>query len=96
MEIAISDQNPSQSNQLNPLIIVNRTPKSKTAKYSYKDVKYDPDKWVDPKKFLPGEYDLCWLKTPRKTLVGWHTGYMWDGSKIQEDDTVLYWKRMDG
>jgi hypothetical protein len=48
---------------------------------------------VDAKRFLPFEYDLCLLKIKGKfDKKGWHTGLVWDGLILKNDDQVLYWK----
>jgi hypothetical protein len=65
-------------------------------KVTYKDFKYDYGGWADSSKYLPGDYDLCFLKTEEKTLPGWHTGISWDGLNVPENLVVKYWKRKEG
>ena len=66
----------------------------KKRKLSYRDIKYDPDGWVDAKVYLPGDYDLMYLKIKdKKSKSGWVVGKNWDGLKIENGDEVLYWKR---
>ncbi len=67
---------------------------SKKIPYGYKDVESDMEGWIDSKKYLPKEYDLCLLNCGNKLKPGWHTGTIWDGSQIKETDTVLSWKRI--
>jgi hypothetical protein len=43
---------------------------------------------------LPGDYDLCLLKTDLSAKHGWSTGQGWDGMKIKESDVIKYWKRV--
>lgn len=95
MEFAITTSNYFISSDLNHPIIVNKTKKNSVYKYGYRDVHYDIEGWVDVNQYLPGEYDLCLLKTPKRTITGWHTGQSWDGLKLKRDEIVLYWKRLD-
>lgn len=67
----------------------------KKRKFSYRDVVYDEDKWVDAKKFLPADFDLMFLKTKDKTYPGWSSGVKWDGLNVPKNLEVLYWKRQD-
>lgn len=67
----------------------------KNRKVTYRDVKYDADKWVDAKFFLPADFDLVHLKTKDKTYSGWAMGNKWDGLKHKLDSEVFYWKRQD-
>lgn len=61
---------------------------------TYADIHYDPDGWVDAEKYLPGDYDLVYLKIKDKfSKSGWIVGKRWDGLKVLEEDKVLYWKR---
>lgn len=62
--------------------------------YTYKDVKYDIDGWVDCQLFLPDDYDLVYMKVDgKKTMAGWVSGSSWHGLKLKDGDKVLYWKR---
>ena len=72
---------------------VEKSYKDGKIKYTYKDVKYDIDGWVDAKKYLPADYDLCLMKTKSRTLYGWYSGLSWDGMKIKDSDQILFWKR---
>ncbi len=67
---------------------------SKKMPYKYSDTESDKEGWIDCQKYLPKEYDLCLLQTLDKTLRGWHTGTTWDGLRLKESDTVLFWKRV--
>lgn len=61
---------------------------------NYKTILYDSDGWVDAKKYMPADYELCLLKIKdKKTQPGWASGLKWDGLRIKEEDEVLYWKR---
>jgi hypothetical protein len=63
-------------------------------KFSYNDVHFDEDGWADAAQFLPGDYDLAYLKLQGKPSVcGWSIGINWDGAKLEDGDKVLYWKR---
>lgn len=60
---------------------------------NYSSIPYEQDGWVDAKKFMPADFDLCFLKIKnKKSRFGWATGFKWDGLNIDEDDEVLYWK----
>lgn len=62
--------------------------------YVYSDAHHDEDGWVDAKKFMPIDFDLCFLKIKdKKSCMGWSSGTVWDGLKLAKDDEVLYWKR---
>lgn len=71
------------------------TKKEKGSHYGYNDVHFDKDGWADATKFLPADFDLCHLKTTRtkEPVSGWHTGAVWDGRRLKETDTILYWKK---
>lgn len=63
---------------------------------SYKDIKdeYDEDGWMDANKYMPGNYDLMFLKVKDKGILsGWAIGKSWDGLTIKPDDEVIAWKR---
>lgn len=62
--------------------------------FSYHDVEFDENKWADASKYLPIDFDLCHcrVKDHDKTRSGWYTGHQWDGIKIRDTDTVLFWK----
>lgn len=61
--------------------------------FLYRDV-ISLDEWVDASKYHPGDYDLVLLKLENGiTRVGWHSGFKWDGLKLEESDKILYWKR---
>ena len=72
---------------------VRKNKRSNGLKYSYKTIEYLDDGWVDVKKFLPYDYDLCSLNTGKKILTGWYCGNSWDGYKIKKEDEILFWKR---
>ncbi len=60
---------------------------------TYKDVKYDSDKWADASLYLPADFDICSLKTEAGfSKRGWHTGTQWDGAAITDKDKIKYWK----
>ena len=78
-------------------IHVGKTPKynprtKKNEKCTYQDVTYDADKWADAKKYLPIDFDLCYLKTATITVPGWHCTNTWDGNRVTPDMDILYWK----
>ncbi len=63
-------------------------------KLSYRTVKTDCDGWVDARKYLPGDYDLMYLKIKNKeSRAGWIVGNKWDGLRVCPDDEVIYWKK---
>lgn len=62
--------------------------------FSYRDVKVDIDGWVDAELFLPGDYDLVYMKIDgKKSVVGWSHGTAWDGLHLKKDQEIRYWKR---
>ncbi len=66
----------------------------KVRSFSYRDVEYDEDGWVDATKYIPEECDLVILRMDDdRSLPGWWTGNGWDGLRIKRKDKVLYWKR---
>lgn len=69
--------------------------KCKERKFSYFDIKYDPDKWADASKFLPADFDLVNLKilNRKKYVPAWSNGDKWDGANFRQGYKVLYWKR---
>lgn len=68
--------------------------KAKPRKMTYKDVHFDFDGWADSSRFLPGDFDLVYLKIEgKKTISGWSTGTAWDGLKLEKDSNILFWKR---
>jgi len=66
----------------------------KVRKFSYRDIPFDPDGWADAKKYLPADYDLMFLNIKdKKSSCGWSVGNKWDGSKLENTDEILYWKK---
>lgn len=63
--------------------------------FGMKDVKKDCEGWVDAKEYLPPDFYLCQLKTIDKSIPGWSCGKSWDGKRLNIDDEVLYWKKVD-
>jgi len=61
--------------------------------YKYTDAHSDIDGWADPHLWIPYPFDLCYLKTDRKTRTGWWTGKDWDGVRLRSEEKVLYWKK---
>lgn len=61
--------------------------------YKYTDARMDEDGWIDPIKWLPYPYDLCWLKTMGKTRTGWWTDKNWEGARLKPEEAVFYWKK---
>lgn len=59
---------------------------------SYTDIP-DFKGWHNPSNYLPGEFDLVkvHLKSDKFKIV-WHTGFTWDGLKLNDDDEILFWK----
>lgn len=69
--------------------------KGKKRKFSYFDIHYDADKWVDVSKFLPADFDLVNLKilNRQKEVPAWANGDKWDGANFRHGYKVLHWKR---
>lgn len=68
--------------------------KDSKKKYTYRDCEYDADMWSDAKKFIPADFDLCFLKTKEgKTKMGWASAYNWDGLHVNDKDEVVAWKK---
>jgi len=59
---------------------------------SYKSVHYDKFGWAAASSFLPRDYDMCSIKTPRGNISGWHTGNTWDGLNLRKTDQIIAWK----
>lgn len=62
--------------------------------YGYIDVIPEKDGWIDAKKYIPKKYDMCFLKTPIRVIKGWHNGLGWDGLRVRDNDSILYWKKI--
>lgn len=60
----------------------------------YSNVETDFDGWVDVRKFLPADFDLCFLRMKNNTVkTGWAVGGKFDGLRINHDDHVISWKK---
>ena len=81
----------------NPIAVGSvKIPAKDPIRWSYKDVTYDEDKWASADRFLPLEYDLCYLKTKDDRIVnGWYTGQTWDGLHVIDNRNIKYWKKAD-
>lgn len=56
----------------------------------------DIDGWVDVDRFLPGDYDLVYLKIEgQRSVIGWIHGTLWDGLRLSPDAKIRYWKRKE-
>lgn len=61
---------------------------------TYANVEQDIEGWVDAKRFVPADFDLCQLKIKgKKSKMGWVVGFKFDGLHVSQDDEVLYWKK---
>jgi hypothetical protein len=68
----------------------------KSQPFKYEWVEKDFDGWVDPEKFKPMRYDMCYLRAKNnRTYPGWWTGDRWDGLRVKPDIEIIYWKRGD-
>jgi hypothetical protein len=69
----------------------------KKRKFTYSDVEYDADKWVDASKFLPADFDLVFIKSlsRKEAISGWSIGKKWDGLHIKPEEKILFWKKND-
>lgn len=63
--------------------------------FSYQMVTYEAGGWVDASKFLPRDYDLVYMKSKDKIVIGWHGKNSWDGLKVPADFVPIYWKKHD-
>lgn len=61
--------------------------------YSYTDVDFDKNGWADATKYLPDEFDLCYLRTDSGMKIGWFCGNGWDGKTVEKWDVITKWKR---
>lgn len=60
---------------------------------AYKDVPRNKAGWADAKLYYPLAYDMVKIHLERGEVIkGWHTGKMWDGYRLKDDDEVLHWK----
>lgn len=67
----------------------------KWQRFSYAEVKYDDDGIANPEEFLPEPFDLVRLITDKnKSRSGWWTGSKWECRKLQDDEKVLFWKKV--
>ena len=78
------------------IIHVGSTYKNLKKRHNYKDVKYDDSGWADVSKYLPGDFDLCYLKTETKIIPGWHTNNSWDGKRVKENEKVSFGQSFEG
>jgi len=62
-------------------------------KFSYTEIDYDLDGWVDVDRFLPEEYELVTLWLEEGIKNGWHTSAGWKGFRLKDYDVVIYWKK---
>lgn len=66
-------------------------------KFTYPEVKYDPDGWADAAKYLPDKFDLVKVKIKNGGYKSaWHQGNAWEGYRIKPEDEILYWKKTKG
>lgn len=76
------------------VIKVGTTKRTEKRLYSYADIEKDPYGWVEANKYLPEDYDMCYLKTTEgRVKNGWYTMSFWDGLHINDKDIVQKWKR---
>jgi hypothetical protein len=63
---------------------------------TYSIIPKDVENWVDAGKYIPEDFDLCLLKIKgrEKVLPGWASGLKFDGAKINPDDEILFWKKV--
>lgn len=68
----------------------------KNKQFSYRDVHAEDDGWVDVNRFLPADFDLCWLRLhDDKVMPGWHTGHYWDALNYKSHYIITAWKRKE-
>lgn len=60
---------------------------------TYSDLKKDKDGWIRIEEGIPQAFDLCLLKFENEYKFGWWNGRSWDGYKIKEGESPLYWKK---
>ena len=66
---------------------------NKTLKYS--NIPTDQYGWIDASKYMPRDYDLCFLKIKGdKKISGWANGFKWDGHRLSEEDEVIGWRKL--
>jgi hypothetical protein len=63
--------------------------------FTYTMVEYDAEGWADASKYLPQDYDLCYLMLEgnKKPVSGWSVGLHWEGLRVERASNVLLWKR---
>lgn len=62
--------------------------------YTYRDVKYNAEKWANSAEYLPAEYDICILQLKDNIFKkGWHNGIGWDGLHVKHTDVIESWKK---
>lgn len=52
----------------------------------------EEEKWIDAKVTVPKPFTLCVVKSKKRTLYGWFTGFGWDSGRDIECEEILYWK----
>lgn len=66
--------------------------------FTYFDVDYDKDGYVNPKEFLPLTCDMVTLKIissydgSEREVNGWWTGFQWEGLHLRKEDKIIAWR----
>lgn len=69
----------------------------KTYYFTYYDVEYDDEGWVDPTLYSPLPCDMVTIKVRSKKsgkvkqVNGWWTGDAWDGLNLRPTDEIIGW-----
>ncbi len=61
---------------------------------TYLSVEKDRDGYVDARKYIPVDFDICTLKIKdKKEKPGWAVKMKFYGMRIDPEDEILAWKK---
>jgi len=70
-------------------------PSGRKSRYKYADIKFDPDGWTDPAKYLPLKFDLvCVFLASGQQKTAWWSQEGWVGLRLPEGAQVQKWRRL--
>lgn len=66
--------------------------------FTYEDIEYSDEGWVDPTWYYPLPCDLVILKVRSSftgkicEFIGWWDGVKWEAARLRSNDEILAWK----